>query len=952
MERSLVILSVAIVVLGPPGSAADCGKQGLQRRIFGGTNAVPGEWPWHATLSFQGQPQCGGSLISDSWIITAAHCFYGNSSLLDPTMWTVNLGFSKLGDAPESSAANVTASHIRIHEDYTNFLQGEDLALVKLSRPVAFTRFISPVCLPEKTHRFQLRRTCYATGLQDVPRGVPLNSSRPLQKVPQTLIGWRTCNCIYNSHENVQLPDPAQPGMLCAAESDGEKGPCMGDSGGPVVCNEDGVWFLAGVISFSKGCYLQDSPIVITAVSSYQDWIQSEVDTPASFAPQNITVTDDVDNDDCSDLLSTRNPGCGVPQFNVDPNAPGAWPWQVDLQKDGARVCGGTLISNTWVITAAQCLVGTLSSDSPLDWSVIVAPGTPVKREIMVQRISLHGAFVTPEDGKDAALLQLQQPAPLGPFTQPICLPRASHRMAYGSSCWHTGWEGPHRDGNVTPPRAVELELIGPNQCNCIYSHPSAANHSVSILPGMICASYQEPEGNGSRCLSDVGGPLVCQENSTWFLVGLRSFGGQCSEKGNSTLPGVFTQINTYEDWIARVANDAFFNLQKVTPPSELDMESCSQNSSRGCGHPVASPGSAPNNNATERAWPWQVSVQQFGSHACSGALIAETWVLTSAHCMSSVSSTDYIIILGRQSQSGANPHEVTRRVRRVVTHPEYKKTSRLNDLALVEVYYGVTFSDSILPICLPPEDVPPPSTGCWVTGWGNLEPSEISSSSLRELAVSLLDTEKCGGHPNETQANPDKPLCAAQERGGNFTCLKDSSAPLVCQTHPGGPWFLFGIGSSVPTSTGRLCPGNYTSVNSKLSWIREVIPKGDFGRWSVTTGDVGRIDASTTPSTTIENAAETLHTTESPQDFGTRGPPSTALYNSNPTTEGYCPESNALSTAPPPSHLTASSHLLVLNQNANTTGAKLSVVSLASVLWPRFFTQFLVTCLCLWHSL
>ncbi|MEE6528388.1 hypothetical protein FKM82_030641, partial [Ascaphus truei] len=136
-----------------------------------------------------------------------------------------------------------------------------------------------------------------------------LDSLRSLQKVAQTLVGWRTCNCIYNSHEIPDLMDPTHPGMLCVAESDGEKGPCLGDSGGPVVCNEDGVWFLAGIISFSQGCHLRDSPTVVTAVSSYRDWIQNLAGSGTAFSPQNITVTDDVDTNNCSDLLSTKNPG-------------------------------------------------------------------------------------------------------------------------------------------------------------------------------------------------------------------------------------------------------------------------------------------------------------------------------------------------------------------------------------------------------------------------------------------------------------------------------------------------------------------------------------------------------------------------------------------------------------------------------------------------------------------
>ncbi|XP_063285637.1 serine protease 53-like [Pelobates fuscus] len=824
-----------------------CGKQAVQEHIYGGANAMPGEWPWHASLSYLGKPFCGGSLISDSWVITAAHCFDGNSTSKDPKSWTVQLGFTKFGDVTENSAVNVTILKIVIPENYTNFVVGTDMALVKLSHPVAFTQLISPVCLPEKTHRFRLRSTCYATGLmnvseedksaeKDVPEKVPLDSTRALHKLTIILVGWRTCNCIYNSYMKPELLNPTKPGMMCAVEHDEQTGPRLGDSGGPIVCNEDGIWFLAGIISFSAEFKLHDTPTIVTAVSFYQEWIQNNVDTDASFAPQNITVTDDVDTDNCSDLLSTKNPGCGrILQIKArGSNDAGAWPWQVDLVNNGLHACGGALISDSWVITAAHCFTGPLSSDSPHGWTVIVAPGSPAMREISVQSISMHGAFISPEDGRDVALLQLAQPVNFGPYIQAVCLPQASNHIKYGSSCWHTGWDRPTVDGKTGPPRAVAMELIDPSQCNCIYSHPSSANHSMSILPGMICASNKEKEEN--QCLSDSGGPLVCQEDEVFVLVGLQSFGGKCQQRmeGDTILPGVFTQLITYEDWMYHVTNDNSLNLQPMTTYGEVDNERCPINLSRGCGYTISSPGSVPNNNATEGSWPWLVSIQRYQRHACSGAVIAQTWVLTSAHCMFSYKldlNDDYTVILGRQSQNGPNHHEVTRKVRRVVIHPEYNQTSGKNDLALIEVYYDVTFSDYIQPICLPPEDIKPPSTGCWVTGWEIWNPPENKPASplIQELEVSLLVNEKCGDQGNKSGPNQDTQLCAAKINEKDFTCLKESSAPLVCQLHPGGPWFLFGIGISLIKSRGYECPAKYTPMPSKLSWVREVVPHTEF---------------------------------------------------------------------------------------------------------------------------
>ncbi|XP_044160333.1 serine protease 53 [Bufo gargarizans] len=843
------------VLQAAPGVAAVCGRQGLHARIYGGTNAVPGEWPWHAALSFKGKPNCGGTLISEKWVLTAAHCFDNTAvdNKRDPTLWRVHLGFTKMGYTPEeSSAVTVMPIRIVIHNSYTNYVEGHDIALVELSQPVNITRFISPICLPESTHRFHFRSTCYVTGLEDVPEGVPIDSKRLLQKVAQTLIGWRTCNCIYNTHMRPEVSNPAKPGMSCILDTIGAKGPCLGDSGGPVVCNEDGVWFLTGAISFSQGCHLKDNPTIITSASFYQDWIKQYTDSSVTFTPQSINVTDDVDNDTCSDLLSNLTSGCVFSDIDTAGSvSPGPWPWQVDLWNDDRRVCGGALISTNWVITAAQCFIGPDTSDSPSDWSVTMASGTPSMRQFAVQKISIHGSYITPEQGNNVALVRLSTPVQLGSYTQPICVPHASHKILYNASCWFIGHE---TDDQMETSLGVKMDVVGPNQCNCIYSNPNSGNSSVSILPGMICATrHGNMEG---QCLSNFGGPLACKENKTWFLVGVKSFGGGC----NTSLPKVFTDLTQYEDWILQVTRDAFFRSQLNTQPAVLDTDRCSFNSPRACGRSATSPG--PVDEVTDKTWPWQGSLRLYDSHVCSGVLFAETWFLVAAHCIPRYSSIgEYTVSLSRQLQDGPNPREVTRKIKRVVTHPGYNTKTGENDLALVEMFYGITFSDYILPICLPRYQSLLLPTRCMVSGWGKLYPSDSISSSppLRHLEVSLLDAKNCGAQGNITHNSGQQ--CAAAKRDNTLTCLMDSSAPLVCQPKSGGPWFLYGMANqrSPPKNS---CPGNFTKVMPILPWIQEVVPNKDLSYLASSTPmpDAGLNDSVPSANTTI--VPPSLHST------------------------------------------------------------------------------------------
>ncbi|KAM4025988.1 serine protease 53-like [Anomaloglossus baeobatrachus] len=930
MRRRIMSLLVATVVFctavlqSGPGQAAVCGKQGLRSRIYGGNDTTPGEWPWHAILSIDGKPECGGNLISEKWVLTAAHCF-GDSqdNKKDPTLWRVHLGVTKMGYTPEeSTAVTIEPSRIVIHNGYTSYTEGYDIALMELSQPVNLTRFISPICLPESTHRFHFRSTCYATGLEDVPDDVPLESKRSLKKVAQTLIGRRTCNCIYNTHIRPGVFSPAKPGMLCIVDPFGKKGPCRGDSGGPVVCNEDGVWFLAGVISFAEGCHLKDIPTIVTSASFYQDWIQKWTDSSVTFSPQLINVTDDVDNDNCSDLLSNLTTGCGFSDVDTSGSvSPGPWPWQVDLWKNDQRACGGALISTNWAITAAKCFVGPDSSDSPSDWLVTMASGTQAK--YTVQKISIHGNYITPEQGYNVALVRLTLPAPIGTYTQPICVPYSSHKITRNSSCWLIGSDGHQPDQSS---QGVKMDLVGPNQCNCIYSQSSSHNSGVSILPGMICATRQESMG---KCLIDIGGPLACKESNTWFLIGVQSFGGDCG----TSVPEVFTDITQYQSWISRETRDALFRSQPNTQPAELDTDRCSINSLQGCGRSVTSPG--PVGDATDKTWPWQVSLRRYESHLCSGVLIAETWLLIAAHCIPRYNSiSEYTVSLSTQLLNGPNPQQVTRKIKRVVYHPGYMTRTGENDLALVEMFYGITFSDYILPICLPPDQSLLPPSRCWVTGWGKLYPSDSISSSppLRHLEISLFEAKNCGAQGGITESEGQ--LCAAAKRDNTLTCLMDSSAPLVCQPKSGGPWFLLGMFSQSSPPKKNSCPGNFTAVIPNLSWIREVIPKKDLSylESNKTISDAGGNDsvpsANMTPAPPLQpNTTLIPHTAN------------TTPVDDSSKTEGSCPcpvtkdgVTCAGHVTPTPYNISSSTK--DVNRQINSTGSSPTTSSGAESLW------------------
>ncbi|KAL7977532.1 hypothetical protein Chor_009481 [Crotalus horridus] len=257
-----------------------CGIQRPVLRIAGGVNAQPGEWRWQVSIQFRNQHVCGGSLINDQWVVTAAHCFFEIEKEIHVERWSVLLGSLKLtGRRGRGSKRNV--SMIIPYENYTSYEMGHDIALVHLAKPVHFNRDIAPICLPYADH-------------------LHLPDPMPLQEITMDLLTVDTCNCIYSNLRNRRIINPALPGMVCALTPDRKRGPCKGDSGGPLVCLENGRWFQAGVMSSSLSCTQFYGPTLLTDTRAYANWIQHHVEG-ASFANQIEPIPNTTDSYMCTE---------------------------------------------------------------------------------------------------------------------------------------------------------------------------------------------------------------------------------------------------------------------------------------------------------------------------------------------------------------------------------------------------------------------------------------------------------------------------------------------------------------------------------------------------------------------------------------------------------------------------------------------------------------------------
>ncbi|NWV26570.1 ENTK Enteropeptidase, partial [Origma solitaria] len=143
-----------------------CGKhlvtQNNGTRIVGGSDARREAWPWIVSLHFNLRPVCGASLVSDEWLVTAAHCVYGRQ--LKPSRWQAVLGLYAQSDLAQPSTVVRNIDRIIINPHYMKETKDSDIALMHLQQKVQYTDYIQPICLPEKNQQFLPGINCSIAG--------------------------------------------------------------------------------------------------------------------------------------------------------------------------------------------------------------------------------------------------------------------------------------------------------------------------------------------------------------------------------------------------------------------------------------------------------------------------------------------------------------------------------------------------------------------------------------------------------------------------------------------------------------------------------------------------------------------------------------------------------------------------------------------------------------------
>ncbi|XP_059351981.1 serine protease nudel-like isoform X3 [Daphnia carinata] len=271
-------------------------RRGTLNRVVGGRESNMGAWPWAVAIIRDGVFKCGGSLLDSNWILSAAHCF----PALEKSHFEIQLGMLRRSSYSPLEQTRAILS-IYIHPNYNSHTLENDIALLRVQKPLQLNQWTAPACLPSFGYFPRNDTLCTVVGWGNVQENGPESDSLREVAVP-----IKPCSADLAARKDK---------ILCAGYPEGKKDSCQGDSGGPFICPDPKIrdrWLLVGIVSFGLGCARPGELGAYTNVAYYVNWIAEVMD-------EKTVQLKRIPKQSCSGLICPRGTGaCLTPDLICD----------------------------------------------------------------------------------------------------------------------------------------------------------------------------------------------------------------------------------------------------------------------------------------------------------------------------------------------------------------------------------------------------------------------------------------------------------------------------------------------------------------------------------------------------------------------------------------------------------------------------------------------------------
>ncbi|CAF0725050.1 unnamed protein product [Rotaria sp. Silwood1] len=758
---------------------------------------------------------CSGTILTDSYILTAADCvgnFSENMSLDDVTIAAGIYHRSELGQIIRN------VDEIIIHPNWKTDNNGQkhNIALLHLSTPLDFTvdKYIT-----------QIFRSIDFSLLKDILQ-YPSNSTRlltiELDRVTQHFDSTASVSLQQYEVSLVDNYDPICYGLVydveqqfCTRLYHHNKDSCNHKSGGPILQWIDNRWMQVGIRS-SVGEGINGSCLdIVTRLAYYHEWIDSVLNLKSFTSLTIATKSDSIANVSITYKCNALMVSCGCGRNNVELSPtkiiggeeaiPYSWSMVVSIRVNDSQEhsCAGSILTQSYILTSAHCVDGA----SKLEVSIAAGMHNQIEDFAMIRYV--HDIYIHPNwNGSDSTY---RNDIALLRISPPLFIPG---NLGLARTCV------PHINSiNETvnyPTNGSHLVIVGWGSTQYGYNNMSNTLQQASVYVidnnDHICQQWihdgekQFCAGMYGKdpCYGDSGGPIFQWKGTYWEQVGIISYGRGCHQIGSLA---IFTRLAYYFDWMESVINISLTTTTPKPPPTPISY-ACNKTSSCGCGKAdvvLTSSRIVGGENAIEGSWPMIVSLRLNGTndHSCGGTILSNSYILTAAHCFRRISienPTGITIAAGMTNRS--DPLKVIRNVDRIYLHPNYTgiPNDYRHDIALLHIEHPFVFetNSSLTKTCIhridPPisqTQYPKNATRLAIIGWGVLLHGTLYVPEiLQQAQVFAIDDQNpiCSSSINNTELE----FCAGLFDGGKDSCQGDSGGPIFQWT--GLYWEQVGI--------------------------------------------------------------------------------------------------------------------------------------------------------------